>query len=69
MYGGCSVRYLMRCKRGSLEEITGKTWILAVTLIVVLIALGPMAVRFVEGQLHQSVNSVSSNFSFQNMIS
>ncbi len=49
--------------------MTGRTWLLVVVLILALFTLGPMVVQFVQGALHGSLNTMSSNFNFNGVIS
>lgn len=55
--------------RGSLEDITGKAWIFVVVIVGIVMFFGPMVVNLVKGNVGSSINTVSSNFSFNNLVS
>lgn len=70
MCGGCLVSYRTRFRLpGSLEEMSGRTWVLLLSVVLALITFGPMVIHFVQGALQGSLHTTSNRFGFEDVIS
>jgi len=49
--------------------MSGRTWVLLLSVVLALITFGPMVIHFVQGALQGSLHTTSSQLGFEDVIS
>ncbi|GEO27763.1 hypothetical protein AAC03nite_35480 [Alicyclobacillus acidoterrestris] len=58
------MHFMFKKLRGSLEELSGRTWVMLAAILLVLVFVGPPVIQFIRTSTSNSVSTTSSQLNF-----